>query len=203
MPRPLRVLACALGLAAAVPAAAQPVRTDSAIAPVPGPDTAAPVPDATEARVRGAVLRSLTLPGWGQVYNGDTYKAPFALGLVVGAGAFAYVQQDRYLLYRRAAYYANCLEVPDRPACEGFESRQAAYEEAGGSQSQAANYERTRDSARGNRDIGIVVFLGAYALQSLDAYVGANLSNFDVTEDLSVHVRPGPRESELAVRVRL
>ena len=48
-----------------------------------------------------------------------------------------------------------------------------------------------------------MVFLGAYALQSLDAYVGANLSNFDVTEDLSVHVRPGPRESELAIRVRL
>ena len=35
-----------------------------------------------------------------------------SLILVVGAGVFAYIQQDRYLLYRRAAYYANCLEVP-------------------------------------------------------------------------------------------
>ncbi|MEO0558535.1 MAG: DUF5683 domain-containing protein, partial [Bacteroidota bacterium] len=159
--------------------------------------------DTTENRPRGAVLRSLAAPGWGQIYNGETYKAPFALGLVVGAGVYAYVQQDRYLLYRRAAYYANCLEVPGRDVCEGFERREPEYEEAGGAQFSASAYEQVRDSARGNRDLGIVAFVGVYALQMVDAYVAAQLADFDVSEDLSVSVVPAPGGAAAVLRVSL
>jgi len=149
------------------------------------------------------VLRSLAVPGWGQVYNGETYKAPFAAGLVVSAGVYAYLQQDRYLLYRRAAYYANCLEVPGRDVCEGFESRQPEYEEAGGDQFGAAAYEQVRDSARGNRDLGIVAFVGVYALQILDAYIAAELADFDVSEDLSIGVAPVPGGAAATLRIGL
>ena len=178
-------------LALATPASSQPVRTDSVAA------------DTTENRVRGAVLRSLAVPGWGQVYNGETYKAPFAAGLVAGAGVYAYIQQDRYLLYRRAAYYANCQDVPDREVCEGYKTRQGAWEEAGGDLFDADAYERVRDSARGNRDLGIVVFLGVYALQVVDAYVAAQLADFDVSEDLSLGVAPAPGGAAVRLRIGL
>lgn len=188
----LRTLALTVGLLALLPPAlGQPVREDSVTVQ----------PDTTENRVRGAVVRSLAVPGWGQVYNGEAYKAPFAAGLVVGAGVFATIQQDRYLLYRRAAYYANCLEVPGREVCEGFESRRAAWEDAGGDQFNADAYERVRDTARGNRDLGIVAVLGVYALQVVDAYVAAQLSDFDVSEDLSIGVAPASSGAALTLRV--
>ncbi|GAB5534120.1 MAG: hypothetical protein Rubg2KO_03690 [Rubricoccaceae bacterium] len=181
----------AFGLAAS--AHSQPVRADST----------GTQPDTTENRPRGAVLRSLAVPSWGQVYNGETYKAPFVVGLVAGAGVYAYIQQDRYLLYRRAAYYANCLEVPGRDVCEGFTSREPEYEEAGGNQFNADAYERVRDTARGNRDLGIVAFVGVYALQVLDAYIAAELADFDVSEDLSLGVVPAPGGAAVSLRVGL
>ena len=188
----LRAIVLMVGVfALASPASSQPVRTDNVVV------------DTTENRVRGAVLRSLAVPGWGQVYNGEVYKAPFAAGLVIGAGAYAVYQQDRYLLYRRAAYYANCLEVPDREVCEGYTSRLPEYTEAGGEQFDADAYESIRDSARGNRDLGIVVFVGVYALQIVDAYVAAQLSDFDVSEDLSIGVAPMPGGAAVALRVGL
>lgn len=186
-----------VGLLALAPSVVgQPIRTDSSA-------TNAALVDSTESRVQGAVLRSLAVPGWGQVYNSEAYKAPFAAGLVVGAGAFAFVQQDRYLLYRRAAYYANCLEVPGREVCDDFERRQQEWEEAGGDQFTADAYERVRDTARGNRDLGIIAVLGVYALQVVDAYVAAQLSDFDVSEDLSLSVASAPQGASLTLRIGL
>ena len=45
--------------------------------------------------------------------------------------------------------------------------------------------------------------LAAYALQALDAYVSAELADFDVSEDLSLRVAPSPAGPTLGLRVRL
>ena len=57
--------------------------------------------------------------------------------------------------------------------------------------------------ARGQRDIGGVVVLAAYALQVLDAYVSAELADFDVSEDLSLRIVPEPAAPGLGLRIRL
>ena len=58
-----------------------------------------------------------------------------------------------------------------------------------------------RDRARGQRDVGVLIVGVAYAVQALDAYVAAQLADFDVSEDLSL--RLAPERGGLALRVRL
>ena len=40
------------------------------------------------------------------------------------------------------------------------------------------------------RDLSIFAFIGVYLISIIDAYVDAELSNFDITPDLSMKVEP-------------
>ena len=214
-----RLLAVALAAVLAGPACAQVA--DSLAAP-PAPVA---LPDSLGGRTpRGAVTRALLLPGLGQLYNRQPVKAPVATALVAGAVVFFVDRQRQYLLYRRAAAYAGCLQDdgdpepvegsetppvpdPDRIAfCDDvFVTYGDEYAEAGERLGTPAfsSLRSARSQARGQRDIGGVVVLAAYALQALDAYVSAELADFDVSEDLSLHVAPAPSGPTLGLRLRL
>ena len=198
-------LAALLALGAA-PAAAQTA------------DTLAARDTAATRTPRGAVTRALLLPGLGQLYNRQPVKAPIAAALVAGAVVFAVDRQRQYLLFRRATVYAGCLVddgVPDTPSQAQDNGRVRLCGEV------APDYEDEwvavgrrdfgelgrsgglRDRARGQRDIGVLVVGVAYAFQALDAYVAAELTTFDVSEDLAVRVDPGPGPPTVALRLRL
>ena len=192
----MRRLAVLLALVAAS-AAAQPVDTMATSSPTIGEKTP-----------RGAVTRALIVPGLGQVYNGQYVKAPIAVAGVAGAVAYAVFRQRRYELYRRAAVYAGCLAVPGDPVerpdrvelCTNVAPDYAdEYEQLGGPA--FATISSVRDTARGQRDVGVLVVGVAYAFQVLDAYVAAELASFDVSEDVALEVQPGTRA--LSLRVRL
>ncbi|MDT7857052.1 DUF5683 domain-containing protein [Rubrivirga sp. S365] len=156
---------------------------------------------------RGAVLRAVAVPGWGQVYAGQPLKAPFAAAAVAGAVVYAVSRQRQYLRYDRAAFYAGCVqfEPEDRTdlgaACtpEAVESTRGEWEAL--NEPTFASVKPIRNRARGQRDIAVLVVGVAYAVQALDAYVAAQLAGFDVSEDLSV--RLAPERGGLALRVRL
>ena len=143
-------------------------------------------------------MRSLALPGWGQIYNDERRKAPIAVAAVVGTAAYAVYQHDQYLLYRHAFLYRSREEAGIDP--NPFERFAPAWEEAGGLS--AASLRSRRESNRGRRDIALVLVGVAYALQALDAYVAAELKDFDVSDDLSFRVGEHP-ERLAALRVRL
>ena len=196
----------ALALATGSPVAAQPL--DSLATPAPIAATAAPPDTSASVRTpRGAITRALLVPGLGQVYNRQPVKAPFAAALVVGAVVFAADRQRQYLQYRRATVYAGCLQDPDSD-----EDRVALCTEVAPDyvdewtalgEPAFATVSGVRDRARGQRDVGFLVVGVAYALQALDAYVAAELADFDVSEDLAVIVRPGPGPPTVALRLRL
>ena len=205
--RSLLALALALGLAAAAPAQV----ADSLAAPAE-----AAVPDSLSGSrtPRGAVTRALLLPGLGQLYNRQPVKAPVATALVVGAVAYFVDRQRQYILYRRAAAFATCQDTPGdpetsperfalcaEPNAEYGDEFEAASERV--ASPTFANLSSVRSRARGQRDIGGVVVLATYALQALDAYVSAELADFDVSEDLSLRVDPTPTGPALGLRVRL
>ncbi|MEM0963796.1 MAG: DUF5683 domain-containing protein [Bacteroidota bacterium] len=169
--------------------------------------SAQPVSDSTDARTpRGAVTRALLAPGLGQVYNRQPVKAPIAAGLVVGAIVYAVDRQRRYVRLQRATIFAGCEEgpndTPERIAlctedAPGFEDE---WRDLG--QPRFSTVRPVRDRARGQRDIGFLLVGVAYAIQALDAYVAAELSDFDVSEDLTLRLRPGGQDA-VALRVRL
>ena len=47
-----------------------------------------------------------------------------------------------------------------------------------------------KDKFRRYRDLSVIAFIGVYVLSIIDAYVDAELSNFDITPDLSMRIEP-------------
>lgn len=185
-------LALLLGTALLAPTARAQVRADTTAAP-PAAESKLPSPESKLPSPRGALLRSLAVPGWGQLYNGDYLKVPIVVGGLGGLTYLVVEHAGRTVLYRRAAIYADCQDAPTSVppgTCDDFERYADEWVEAG-SRSGAAN-RALRDNARRNRDLLILLTGVAYALQALDAYVSAQLADFDVSEDLTVRVVPTP-----------
>ncbi|MEM1118596.1 MAG: DUF5683 domain-containing protein [Bacteroidota bacterium] len=152
---------------------------------------------------RAAVTRAMILPGWGQVYNREWAKAPIATALAAGAIVYAVNRQRRYRLFQRSAFYAFCIEEPDREVCTEADVADAMDEWIETGQPTGASARTARESLRGQRDIAFLVVGLAYAVQALDAYVAAELSGFDVSEDLSMHLVPTPQGAALGLRIDL
>ena len=51
-------------------------------------------------------------------------------------------------------------------------------------------FKRRKDYYRRYRDMSAFILIGVYALSVIDAYVDASLSEFDISEDLSMRVSP-------------
>ncbi len=136
---------------------------------------------------RGALWRAIVLPGWGQVYNHDYWKLPIVYGgLVASISATAYYSHW-YGEYRHAYLYAAYLNTSPHP----YIAYRETYEALGSLPASILRQQRNR--LRRNRDLAIMSIGLAYALSVLDAYVSAQLMDFDVSPDLSLHIYPGTR----------
>ncbi len=125
----------------------------------------------------GAVLRSLLLPGWGQLYVEAYWKAPiFAVGNAVGA-YLTVLNQRRYIHYQRQLEQALAQGEPAQTI-----ALLRAY--------------RTMFVER--RDMALAVWIAAYVLAAIDAYVEAHLAAFEVGERLSL--LPSPSGVLVSVR---
>lgn len=125
-----------------------------------------------------ATIRSAILPGWGQLYNRKYWKAPIVWGaLGTCIGIFSYnLKQYKDL---RKAYQiisdSNSTQTLD-PKYVGFSAESIRY---------------ARNSARQYVDYSGLAFLLLWGLNVLDATVDAHLNNFDVSDNLSLHLQPG------------
>jgi hypothetical protein len=111
-----------------------------------------------------AILLSAVLPGAGQIYTGRYWKVPIILGF---GGYFV-----------RKWLKANDLYLSAR----GKYQQSVERGENGGQGSAQFLYER--DFYRDERDKFAFYFALTYLLNIVDAYVGASLYNFEVTDNL-------------------
>ena len=51
-------------------------------------------------------------------------------------------------------------------------------------------FRKRKDAYRRQRDLSIFSFIGVYLLSVIDAYVDAELSDFDITKDIGLRVEP-------------
>lgn len=138
-------------------------------------DTATVV-DSTFHSPSRAALYSAIVPGLGQIYNRKYYKTPIIYAGFAGLGYFTWYFNDKYQLYRND--YVKYLGQDSLTILK--------YENLGG----ADLVKRRRDFFRRNRDLTVILAVGFYALNIIDAYVDAHLLNFDVGEDLTLEVKP-------------
>jgi len=124
-------------------------------------------------RVRLATRKSLILPGWGQAYNRSYWKIPVAYGLMGFSGAQAYTYHKQYIRYRDA--YRTRVDGDSLTVDEYALTQTNAL------------LKSNRDAFRQGRDTFILLTLGAYLLQVVDAAVDAHLSSFTVGDNLSLN----------------
>ena len=191
LPALLTVVLLAVGLGVFSPAAAQPDSTRRAILEAKG------LP--TDHTPRGALWRALAAPSWGQVYNRQYYKVPFALAGLAGFGAAVVYSNNQYLLYRRAALFKANEEATPNPYTQ-YKAQYRQIENDVGGEVRASLLREERDKFRRYRDLSVVGIGLYYAFTVLDAYVSAQLLSFDVGEDLSMRVYPA--ESGIAARLQ-
>ena len=155
---------------------------------------------------RGALWRSMAVPGWGQFYNRQYCKMPFVY-LALGGLTFAAINlNDEYILYRRAFQYKAFEEQLSEGETNPRQSFEDEYNEVVaqfGFEISSGPLEGRRDNLRRNRDL---TFLGiglVYMLATLDAFVSAHLADFDVGEDLTFSVQPDMGRGGVTATLRL
>ncbi len=145
---------------------------DSIINPV---DTTIIAPaDTTFHSPRKAVIYSAILPGLGQIYNKKIWKVPI---IYAGFGTFAYFinRNDRYYKDLKQAL----IDFPDYEL-EFFDPGDYTYEQI----------ERAKNGYKRYKELSIIGTVGFYVLQIIDASVDAYLFDWDVSEDISLHIEP-------------
>ena len=134
---------------------------------------------------RKATLRSAILPGWGQIYNKKYWKLPLVYA-AVGIPVYAFMyNRDWYIKTRDAAKMiatADTLNWRGRvdPKLYVFFPTQDAL-------GSLLNY---RNEYRRDMDYSILFVLLAWGLNVVDATVDAHLKGFDISDDLSLKVKP-------------
>lgn len=123
-------------------------------------------------------FRYALIPGLGQIYNGKYWKLPLVYGLM---GWSIYSLADHANLYNvYSAAYSRALA----DTASGFVDIQT------GETAESARFKR--DVSRRNRDYFVIVSAVCYAVQILDAVVDAHLSDFNVNDNLSLHLFKEP-----------
>ncbi len=139
-----------------------------------------------------ATWLALVIPGGGQIYNRKFWKLPIFYGGFAGC-AYALTWNNKMYKDYSAAYKDAANGNWNSTSITDLLPPNYKY-----SQSQLTEVLRKRkDTYRRYRDLSIFAFIGVYLLSVVDAYVDAELSNFDIGPDLSMSVEPAVIDSRM------
>lgn len=148
---------------------------------------------------RKAVIYSAILPGLGQIYNRKYWKLPILYGGFVGL-TYAITWNNGYYQDYLGAYKDY---VDDDPSTIDWHNM-LPYGLTPGSEDPrwfTDVLQKRKDHYRYYRDLSIIATVGVYLLAIVDAYVDAQLFDFDMSPDLSMRVTPVIIREEKAHRI--
>jgi hypothetical protein len=125
-----------------------------------------------------AAFYSAIIPGGGQVFNKQYWKAPIAFAAVGGAGYAVYFNATEYRRYRNA--YRERVD-DDPTTIDEFYNNPNATEAA---------LVEIRDNHRKWMEQSYIALVVVHGLNVLEAYTSAHLKNFEINDDLSLHWEP-------------
>lgn len=123
---------------------------------------------------RKATIMSACLPGLGQIYNRKYWKAPVIYVALGGIGYWGVTNHVKYKYYSDNLRYAND-DDPNTVNSTLYSNDQLI--------TQKRYYRKYRDYA-------IIVGALVYLVNIIDANVDAHLKTFDVSDDLSLQLKP-------------
>lgn len=129
-----------------------------------------------------AIWYSALFPGLGQVYNRRYWKLPI-VGAGIAAISYAISWNNKYYVAYTNAYRDI---TDDNPNTESYK-KLLPNSSSNYSQSNLTNILKNRQQIyRRNRDLSIIGAVGVYLFCILDAYVDAQLYDFDISPDLTL-----------------
>jgi len=132
-----------------------------------------------------ATRRSAIIPGWGQAYNHQYWKIPIVYG-VLAVPASTFIYNNKWYKKTKDAYEIVVNEETDRYD----EIDPKLIDPATGMPLSAQDLQYYRNTFRRDRDYSILFFLIAWGVNVVDATVFGHLKDFDVSDDLSMHLQP-------------
>ncbi|MDR2840789.1 MAG: DUF5683 domain-containing protein [Paludibacter sp.] len=135
------------------------------------------------------------IPGYGQIANRSFWKLPIVYAGFLGCTYAITLNSVRYNTYKTAF-----RDISDNnPNTNSFLNalpEGMTVEQYGGLSALQSNLERMYTSYRRYRDLSIIVTIGYYAVVLVEAYVEAQLFDFDISPDLSLHLRPAVMQND-------
>jgi len=135
-----------------------------------------------------ALWLALVIPGGGQIYNRKYWKLPIVYGGFIGCLYAMNWNNNMYKDYSQA--YLDLMDSDPGTASYNKFLHLGAKVDANNEERYQEIFRKRKDKYRRWRDLSFFVMIGVYALSVIDAYVDAELSNFDISKDLSLRVQP-------------
>lgn len=123
-----------------------------------------------------AAFYSAVLPGLGQAYNKKYWKIPIVYA-ALGTGVYFYKMNDKQYNRYRDAY---------KRRLAGYQDDEFYGEISGQPRIEDEALIRAQKTLKKNKEISILITLGLYALNIIDANVDAHLIQFNVDENLTL-----------------
>ena len=141
-----------------------------------------------------SVLYSAFFPGLGQIYNKKYWKLPLVYGSFLGCAYAITWNGNQYKGYQQA--YLDFIDGDDTTnSWDDYRYGNYRKEDPESwTPAMASSFESSlklaRDFHRRNRDLSYIATVGIYAIWIIDAYVDAQLFDFDISPDLSMRIEP-------------
>lgn len=148
-------------------------------------------PDAIKAVWLGAIF-----PGAGQMYNRSFWKLPIVYGAFMGCGYAISWTSNRYLSYKTAYLdlyndiQAGTVTEDDSKTYIAVLPEGYTLDAVGGQNTWQNTLKNQQSIYRRYRDYSILATVVVYALSLIDAYVDAQLFDYDISPDLSINLEP-------------
>lgn len=134
-----------------------------------------------------AMWLAIVLPGAGQIYNRKYWKLPIIYG---GFAGCAYALTWNGKMYKDYMQAYKDASKGNWDASSITDLLPPGYIDRVSQTQIVETLRKRKDTYRRYRDLSIFAFIGVYLISVIDAYVDAELSNFDITPDLSMRIEP-------------
>ena len=145
---------------------------------------------------RKAVWLGVIIPGAGQIYNRSYWKLPIVYGAFMGCGYAISKMQNCYSGYK-TAYLDLYNDVQAGTVTEDASKTYIAVlpdgytlSRVGGENTWMNTLKNQQNIYRRYRDYSILATVIVYALSLIDAYVDAQLFDYDISPDLTLNIEP-------------
>lgn len=138
---------------------------------------------------RQATIRSAILPGLGQIYNRKYWKVPIVYA-AIGTPAYLFFYNKQW--YNRTRYALSIVANDRYTGAAAADSLEKVHPQLRGlvNQKRLGSLTNYRNEFRRDMDYSILFVALMWGLNVVDATVDGHLRGFDVSDDLSMKIKP-------------